>query len=158
MVVTRINGVAIHHFGSAPTKRRAAGKKAHDAGQALQIRIANYLDASLPPTHIYTASAMGVYLPMKTAQALKDMGGKRGWGDYQILFPSAVTRFIEAKAGTGRLTPEQEAFRDFCYATGRDIWALAHSVEDVHEALVRWKVPVRCGPEGGDRYAVGWRP
>lgn len=152
MVVTRINGVAVHHFRGPPKAKKAGGND--NPEHQLQMLVVRYLDAALPADHKFTANAAGVRVSMHVATLMKAAGVRRGWPDIQILFPNNVTRYIELKAD-GSLRPEQKQFRDQCLSVpGRDIWSLARSVEDVHAALLRWRVPVRCGVDGGNRYKL----
>ena len=89
---------------------------------------------------------------MHVAVKMKAAGVRRGWPDIQILFPSGVTRYVELKAKQS-LSDEQKAFRAACEATGRDLWAMARTLEDVEAALLRWKVPVLRPLAQAHRYA-----
>ena len=146
----------IHHYGVGPTTGRTGkrtGRKNADPEHQLQVAVVQYLTFALPADYLWTADAAGVRVGMQTAVKMKAAGVRRGWPDIRILFPSAVTRYIELKAGQG-LSPEQRAFRDYCGATGRDIWAVCRTVDEVAEALTRWKVPVKMGVSAAHRYAT----
>jgi hypothetical protein len=142
----------VHHYSRTRYPAARAGRRKNDdPEQRLQVAVVTYLTYALPPAYLWTADASGARVGMQTAIKLKNAGVKRGNPDIRILFPSAVTRYIEVKAGTG-LSAEQIAFRDFCQATGRDIWALARTVEDVDAALRRWGVTPKCPVEKANRY------
>lgn len=124
-------------------KKRA---KHDDPEHQLQVQLVGMLKLALPGDHPFTANAAGVRVNMGVAVKMKAAGVVRGWPDVQILFPSAVTRYAEIKAGSS-LSVEQKAFRAACAATGRDIWDLWKSPEDLWAGLERWRVPVRCSFE-----------
>jgi hypothetical protein len=151
MVVTIVGGRPVHHFAKGPQRKRKARENPE---LALQIAVKQYLDAALPANYLWTASAAGVRVAMHTATQMKAAGIKRGFPDILILSPRGGVVWIELKAKDGSLLPEQKAFRDHCQATGRDIWALARSVDDVEAALKRWGVEPRCSVNGGSRYAI----
>jgi len=129
-------------------------RKADDPEHRFQVGVVEYLTYALPPDHRFTASAAGARMGMNTAKKLKDAGVRRGWPDIQILFPSGVTRYIELKSLKGPLRPDQIEFRDACVATGRDIWAMARTLEEVESTLLRWRVAVRAPLAKANRYAV----
>ena len=145
-------GRPVFAFRAGPSARIPSQKHNASPEHALQVAIVSYLKHALPPGYLWTADAAGVRVSMHVASKMKAAGVRRGWPDLRILFPSGVTRFIEVKAGQG-LSPEQREFRDFCAATGRDIWALAKSVEDVEAALLRWRIQPLCSIERANRYA-----
>lgn len=110
----------------------------------LQKSIREYLVVALGPEVEWTANAAGVRVTTQTANKMKGAGVRRGWPDFQFLFPDGVTRYIEVKAPEGSLSPDQRAFRDRCAPHG--IWALARSIEDVARALTGWGVKLRAHP------------
>jgi hypothetical protein len=139
----------IHHYGRGPASK--AARTNDDPEHRLQCQVADYLKYALPPEYEWTANAAGVRVGMQTAVKMKAAGVRRGWPDIQILFPSAVTRYIELKAGSS-LSPEQRDFRVRCERTGRDIWAMAKSVDAVEAALIRWGITPLCSISGANRY------
>ena len=69
-----------------------------------------------------------------TRQAiLVGMGVHRGFADLMVLSGGRVL-FLELKSPTGRLSPEQAAFRDAVQAQGFG-WALVRSLDDALGAL-----------------------
>lgn len=113
----------------------------------LQIQVKQHLSICLPPSILWTSSLAGVKLTMRTAVKAKAMGLQRGWPDLQFLFPGGQVRFIELKAGKGRLSPEQEDFQARTERHG--VWALCRSVEEVDVQLRAWGAPMRNHPFGG---------
>lgn len=112
----------------------------------LQIDIKNYLSVVLPPSIFWTASLTGTNLSIRAATKAKAMGVRRGLPDLCFVFPDGITRFIELKAPKGSLTPEQQAFRDLCSKSGRDIFAVCRSVEEVDATLRGWGASLRSHP------------
>lgn len=143
--------------GRSPRKSTTNENPEHQ----FQVSVAEALLWALPDDHPFTANAAGVRVSMHVAVKMKAAGVKRGWPDIQILFPSAVTRYIELKAGAS-LSVEQKSFRDRCIATGRDIWARAKpagesGLDEVEAILLRWKVPLRMPLAEANRYHGGKR-
>jgi hypothetical protein len=107
--------------------------------QALQIQVARFIDAAYP-------ALLWLHVPNGGARSkvegaiFKAMGVKAGATDLFIILPDARTGFIELKAGKGKLTPQQEAFRDRVTALGC-FWAECRSVDDVEAVLSRWLQP-----------------
>ena len=113
-------------------------------GDLLQAQICRYLKEHLHPSVWWTADAAGVRVTQRTAEKMKAHGVRRGWPDYRIMPDPFTVLWIEAKAGTGSLTTEQRAFRDFVAPTGN--WKLARSVEDVRLFLLSRGVQIRSHP------------
>ena len=130
-------------------------RKNDDPEYRFQVQVTTYLKFALPEDYWWTANAAGVRVSMQTAKKMKAAGVRRGWPDLQFMSPRGGVRFIELKAGTA-LSHEQEQFRDACLATGRDIWALCRTLEEVRDTLERWKVPLRCKLEHANRYHTGF--
>jgi hypothetical protein len=144
----------IHHYSA--TKFPTANRKNDDPEHQFQCEVAEALKWALPDDYPFTANAAGVRVAMSVAVKMKGAGVKRGWPDIQILCPSAVTRYIELKVDAG-LSKEQRDFRDFCLATGRDIWALCRTLEEVEDVLVRWRIPLNMRLAEANRYSAGRR-
>ena len=69
------------------------------------------------------------------------MGIHAGFADLQVIAEGRVL-FLEVKSRTGRLSPEQELFRDDVRALGFS-WALVRSVDDALEAVAAAGIPTR---------------
>lgn len=142
----------VYSYRHGPAQRRV--RQNDDPEHRFQVSVIRYLQYALPPEYLFTANAAGVRVSMNVAVKMKAAGVRRGWPDIQILFPSAVTRYLELKADTG-LSQEQRDFRDACKATGRDIWALCRTLEQVEAALIRWGIKPKCGVDAANRYRGG---
>lgn len=127
--------------------RKATAPKAErdNPEQRLQIAVKEYLGWCLPAEILWTASLAGHgKMSMHARNKAKAMGLKPGWPDLQFLFPDGVTRYIELKSDTGRLQPEQVAFRDRTEPHG--VWALCRSVDEVAATLRGWGAAMRNHP------------
>jgi hypothetical protein len=104
---------------------------------AVHIQVAEILRLSINPGWQFTHIASGGYRLPSTAAKLQRMGVQKGWPDLILLSPDPGSSpgpvfFIEFKrARGGRLSDEQEAFRD---------WALDHGyphlvTHDAREAV-----------------------
>lgn len=138
-------------YRRGPPRRR--GKVNDDPEHRLQVAVAVYFTFAMPDEYVWTASVAGMRGSIYQGVKAKAAGLKKGWPDLQILFPSAVTRYIELKASAGGLSDEQKTFRDFCKATGRDIWALCRTPEEVEAQCLHWKIPMKCALARASRYA-----
>lgn len=141
------SGARVRHYSLGPAKAKRTN---NDPEHQFQVQVAAALEWAMPDWP-WTSDASGVRVGMQTAKKMKEAGVKRGNPDIRILFPSAVTRYVELKAD-GSLSKEQKEFRDFCIATGRDIWAMARTLDQVQAILLRWKVPLKMPLAYADRY------
>ena len=117
----------------------------------LQRSVVTALKFALPKTAIIHHSANEVTEPgprgAKRQAILVGMGVHPGFADLMVLCDSRVL-FLELKSLKGRLSPNQEAFRDTVLAQGFG-WALVRSVDDALGALAdngftsRAQLPVR---------------
>ena len=117
----------------------------------LQRSVVTALKFALPKTAIIHHCANEVTEPgprgAKRQAILVGMGVHRGFADLMVLCDSRVL-FLELKSLKGRLSPNQEAFRDTVLAQGFG-WALVRSVDDALGALAdngftsRAQLPVR---------------
>ncbi len=117
----------------------------------LQRSVVTALKFALPKTAIIHHCANEVTEPgprgAKRQAILVGMGVHPGFADLMVLCDSRVL-FLELKSLKGRLSPEQEAFRDAVLAQGFG-WALVRSVDDALGALAdngftsRAQLPVR---------------
>ena len=117
----------------------------------LQRSVVTALKFALPKTAIIHHCANEVTEPgprgAKRQAILVGMGVHPGFADLRVLCDSRVL-FLELKSLKGRLSPNQEAFRDTVLAQGFG-WALVRSVDDALGALAdngftsRAQLPVR---------------
>ena len=117
----------------------------------LQRSVVTALKFALPKTAIVHHCANEVTEPgprgAKRQAILVGMGVHPGFADLMVLCDSRVL-FLELKSLKGRLSPNQEAFRDTVLAQGFG-WALVRSVDDALGALAdngftsRAQLPVR---------------
>jgi hypothetical protein len=150
----RIPGVYAY-YGRKGARRSKTGVPHDDPEHRLQVGVATYFRFAMPDNYIWTACPAGMRGSLYQGVKAKAAGLNPGWPDLQILFPTAVTRYIELKSPDGRLTPDQRRFHDFCAATGRDIWALCRTVEDVEATCLRWNIPMKMPLTQASRYATG---
>ena len=98
----------------------------------LQRSVVTALKFALPKTAIIHHCANEVTEPgprgAKRQAILVGMGVHPGFADLMVLCDSRVL-FLELKSLKGRLSPNQEAFRDIVLAQGFG-WALVRSVDD----------------------------
>ena len=116
-----------------------------------QRSVVTALKFALPKTAIIHHCANEVTEPgprgAKRQAILVGMGVHPGFADLIVLCEGRVL-FLELKSLKGRLSPEQEAFRDTALAQGFG-WALVRSVDDALGALAdngftsRAQLPVR---------------
>ena len=103
----------------------------------LQRSVVTALKFALPKTAIIHHCANEVTEPgprgAKRQAILVGMGVHPGFADLMVLCASRVL-FLELKSLKGRLSPNQEAFRDAVLAQGFG-WALVRSVDDALGAL-----------------------
>ncbi len=117
----------------------------------LQRSVVTALKFALPKTAIIHHCANEVTEPgprgARRQAILVGMGVHPGFADLMVLCDSRVL-FLELKSLKGRLSPNQEAFRDAVLAQGFG-WALVRSVDDALGALAdngftsRAQLPVR---------------
>ena len=117
----------------------------------LQRSVVTALKFALPKTAIIHHCANEVTEPgprgAKRQAILVGMGVHPGFADLMVLCDSRVL-FLELKSLKGRLSPDQEVFRDAVLAQGFG-WALVRSVDDALGALAdngftsRAQLPVR---------------
>lgn len=117
----------------------------------LQRSVVTALKFALPKTAIIHHCANEVTEPgprgAKRQAILVGMGVHPGFADLMVLCDGRVL-FLELKSAKGKLSPDQEAFRDAVQAQGH-AWALVRSVDDALGTLAdngftsRAQLPVR---------------
>lgn len=108
--------------------------------QQLQQVVASYLDAAYPQLLWWHTPNSSGNRGQRLGGILRSMGVKSGVPDICIIMPDGRAAFIELKAGRGRLTDTQEAFRK--RATSCDaFWAEARSLDEVADLVERWLLP-----------------
>ncbi len=65
------------------------------------------------------------------------LGAKKGFPDLMVLFPGAVTVFLEVKAPGNYPTPEQREMHARLEGLGFPV-AVVRSIDDVRQAFARW--------------------
>jgi hypothetical protein len=109
--------------------------------QALQQQVVAFMNLAAPGLLFWhTPNQSGRRSPVAGA-ILKSMGVRAGVPDITILLPTGKAAFIELKAGNGRLTEGQQAFRADVERLGCP-WAEARSLADVEAILNRWLSPL----------------
>lgn len=107
--------------------------------QQLQIDVARFLSVALPElVWFHPANATGNRGP-RLGGIMKAMGLRPGVPDLCFVLPHGAAAFIELKAGKGRLSPSQLAFKDSLPPEA--LWAEARSVVEVQDILERWLTP-----------------
>jgi hypothetical protein len=105
--------------------------------QDLQKAICRFIDLAAPGLiYFHPANEVG-RSSVRLGAIRKSIGVKPGIPDLVFVLPHGKAAFIEVKAGKGRLTEAQEAFRLLCDERGIP-WALARSVADVEAILHGW--------------------
>jgi hypothetical protein len=114
----------------------------------LQRTVVTALRFALPRTAIIHHCANEVTEPgprgAKRQAILVGMGVHRGFADLIVLCEGRVL-FLELKSLKGRLSPDQEAFRDAVLAQGHS-WALVRSLDDALGALADHGFTTRVAP------------
>lgn len=113
--------------------------------QALQQQVCRYIDAAYPGL-TYFHPANGGARSVVEGAIFKTMGVKAGVPDLVFVIPTGRVGFIELKAGKGKLTESQEAFRDKVRESGA-WWSEARSVAEVAEILEKWLLPFGWVPK-----------
>lgn len=108
--------------------------------QALQQQVVAYIDRALPGAlYFHVPNSSGNRGP-RLGGIMKSMGVRAGVPDLVLILPNGLSAFIELKAGRGKLTEAQEAFRDRAVKLGC-LWAEARSLADIEDILTNWFQP-----------------
>lgn len=99
--------------------------------------VADYLALAYPRELPWSHWPAGEARSEVTGARLKRMGVKRGWPDFILNLPGGRVGYIELKTPSGRLSPEQQAFRDAVAINGAR-WSLCRSLDDVKATLSTW--------------------
>ncbi|RAK51609.1 VRR-NUC domain-containing protein [Phenylobacterium soli] len=114
--------------------------------QDLQLAVARYIDRAYPGLiWWHTPNASG-NRGARLGGILKAMGVKAGVPDIVIILPTGQAAFIELKAGKGRLSEPQEAFRDKVRSFAC-LWAECRSLVEVEGTLEAWLRPLGHHPK-----------
>lgn len=99
----------------------------------IHISVFSWLRTVLPGAIIFHVPNGGVRSKAEAAQ-FKRLGVLAGVPDLTILTKCGRTLFVEVKSQSGRLSPDQVAFRDFCIAAAIP-HAVVRSVEETRNFL-----------------------
>lgn len=119
--------------------------KLRPSERQVQRAIVDYLDRALDPRRArFTHIPAGGRREVVTAANLKRDGVRKGWPDLVIVYEyndAPRTMFLEVKApGSGRLTPEQREFADFCGGIGA-MFFIVRSVDEVKDIVIAAGIP-----------------
>lgn len=109
----------------------------------IQRAIIAYLRTVLPDAVVHHSPNGGLRTKAQAAK-FKAAGVVPGWPDITIL-RRGMARFMEVKTVTGRMSPHQNEFRNFCIRNGFPL-AIVHSVDEAKEALRMWGIETREAP------------
>jgi hypothetical protein len=127
------------------------------AEQDIHESCASALDRLLlPPAFWFSAAIGATKLSPQQAAALSRAGIKRGLPDLLVLHDGRLrglelkrvggrlskTRIVRTRRGSPRILEGQEDVFPKLEAAGMDI-AIAHSVDEMLDALDRWQIPLR---------------
>lgn len=107
--------------------------------QLLQQQIVRFIDAAYPTLLYWHTPNGGARNPVE-AGIFKTLGVKAGVPDLTFILPLGKAAFIELKAGKGRLTDSQQAFRDRAQQLDC-LWAEVRSLNEAADVLERWLLP-----------------
>lgn len=112
----------------------------------LQITCADWCRLVLAPSVIWHHSVNEGKRGRAAAGIAKAMGQRPGWPDFVFIWsdgaPLPLVAFVELKTESGRLSGNQEGFRDDAKVIGAD-WALCRSFEEFRAALEVFGVPLK---------------
>ena len=119
----------------------------------LQKNVVQFLNLALPSGCVFHHSPNEGRRHVAFKHKLKQMGTQYGWPDLEIFVPSdlavhgmTTAIFIELKRpGGGKLNANQEEMRQRLILAGCH-WALARSVEQVHEVLQQFIKVLKAKP------------
>lgn len=113
-------------------------RQAHGTPEAaFQRQVVALLRAYLPDEVWWTASLSGVSLSAAAAGRAKAAGMRKGAPDLSFVLPDGATVYVELKAPSGTLTPEQKALGE----TLGDAFVVCRSWPEVKAAMERWMAP-----------------
>ncbi len=109
--------------------------------QALQRLVVDFLRRAVIAPAMFWFCPNGGNLSQAQRGAFKAMGLTAGVADLHFIWPGGYG-VIELKAGRGKLSTEQEGFRDAVLANGHR-WAEARTLDEVVSRLKEWGFPLR---------------
>lgn len=116
-----------------PRIKKPKGPSEHQ----IQSRLIDQLAYALKPELEIRAIPNGGLRAKRVAIALKAEGVKKGTPDLVLALPEGKVAWLEMKNATGKLQPEQEAFRDKVKLLGH-LWGMARSVKEAMIVLTSW--------------------
>jgi hypothetical protein len=119
---------------AAPDRRRRQIPISEEAIHKAVIDALHFLHA---PGVVFYHVPNGGWRHPTTAGRFVRMGVRSGVPDITIHLPGGRTAFLELKAATGRLSPEQQRFMDQVAAIGC-LTAVAYAIDEALEILRRW--------------------
>jgi hypothetical protein len=103
----------------------------------LQEAVVALLRFNAAPDVIWYAVPNGEYRSKRTGARLKKQGVVAGVADLAIVAPDGQAAFLELKTPSGRLSPQQKAFRSLCEANGAP-YAVATTLDEARHVLAGW--------------------
>jgi hypothetical protein len=113
-----------------------AGKRNHPE-DAIQRGIVQFLKFSAAPGVYFSAIPNGGFRAHLEAAIMNGLGVKKGIADLMIIAPGGRAHFLEVKAPTGRMRPEQLQFETWC-RTYDVPHAVVRSIDEAVAALRGW--------------------
>ena len=124
--------------GPVETPWRGARRNRDEEGE-LQRTIVAWLEAAASPHCWWYMVNNGGRKTKAAARRDKLMGLRAGTADLAFVLPSGLPSFMELKSSTGRLSPEQKAFRKWC-DDHNVIYALCADIDHALGVLRAWEV------------------
>lgn len=104
----------------------------------LQKTVAEVLRDHLLPTWQGTHFPAGEHRNARTGARLKSFGLRPGWPDFILISPGGMFHALELKRPGGKLTVDQEVFREWCLTFGIP-HAIAWTLDQALDALAKWQ-------------------
>lgn len=108
----------------------------------LQVAVMAYLRTVLPKSVRAYSSQSGMFTSKASAGRAKAEGMTAGVPDITLIRTGGVLAYIELKASTGRLSPAQIEWLDWCGANQIPA-AVCRSIDDVRLVLSTWGIVTR---------------
>jgi hypothetical protein len=111
----------------------------------LQCAVIKYLRTTCPDCVTFHV-ANGGQRSVKTARLMKALGVLAGVFDLVVLAPGGVCCFLECKADSGRLSPEQTWFKSELIKMGFS-YAVIRNLDDLRTFIVQNRLPNRIAEQ-----------